>query len=62
MTTPDSKDRVNELDLLRFLAALAVVFHHYSLNGFAANSQTIMPYPVLASISKYGYLGVNLFL
>jgi peptidoglycan/LPS O-acetylase OafA/YrhL len=54
-------NRVNELDLLRFFAALAVVFHHYSLDGFAINSQTIMPYPFLASISKYGYLGVDLF-
>ncbi len=53
--------RVNELDLLRFFAALAVVFHHYSLDGFAAESMTIMPYPLLASISKYGYLGVELF-
>lgn len=54
-------NRVNELDLLRFFAALAVVFHHYSLNGFAVNSQTIMPYELLGSISQYGYLGVDLF-
>lgn len=53
--------RVNELDLLRFFAALAVVFHHYSLVGFAADSMTIMPYEFLALISKYGYLGVELF-
>lgn len=62
MTVLDRENnRVNELDLLRFFAALAVVFHHYSLDGFAANSQTIMPYPSLASIFKYGYLGVDLF-
>lgn len=54
--------RVNELDLFRFLASLAVVFHHFSLDGFAADSMTIMPYPLLASVSKYGYLGVELFL
>ncbi len=53
--------RVNELDLLRFLAALTVVFHHYSLNGFAINFQTISPYPLLSSIFRYGYLGVDLF-
>jgi len=53
--------RVNELDLMRFLAALAVVFHHYSLNGFAANFQTIAPYPLLSSLFRYGYLGVDLF-
>ena len=53
--------RVNELDLMRFLAALAVVFHHYSLNGFAVNAQTIAPYPSLSFPFRYGYLGVDLF-
>ncbi len=53
--------RVNELDLLRFIAALSVVFHHYSLNGFAVNFQTITPYPLLTSLFRYGYLGVDLF-
>lgn len=57
----DKHSRVNALDLLRFLAALAVVFHHYSLIGFAINHQTIAPYPLLSSIFKYGYLGVDLF-
>lgn len=53
--------RVNEIDLLRFMAALAVVFFHYSFRGFAANGMSVMPYPLLASFSKYGYLGVELF-
>lgn len=62
VSLPGSKNsRVNELDLLRFLAALAVVFHHYSLVGFAINSQTIAPYPFISSLFKYGYLGVDLF-
>lgn len=53
--------RVNEIDLLRFIAALAVVFFHYSFRGYAADDMSIMPYPLLASVSKYGYLGVELF-
>ena len=62
MIVLDNKNsRINELDLLRFLASLAVVFHHYSLVGFAINSQTIAPYPLVSSIFKYGYLGVDLF-
>ncbi len=61
MTNIRAKDRVNEIDLLRFLAALAVVFFHYSFRGFAADSMSVMPYPMLAPYSKYGYLGVNLF-
>ncbi|MEZ5538853.1 MAG: acyltransferase [Pseudomonadales bacterium] len=53
--------RVNEIDLLRFLAAIAVVFFHYSFRGYAADDMSVMPYPLFASASKYGYLGVELF-
>lgn len=53
--------RVNEIDLLRFIAALLVVFFHYSFRGFAADAMTVMPYPYLAPLAKYGYLGVELF-
>lgn len=53
--------RVNEIDLLRFVAALAVVFYHYAFRGYAADGMSVMPYPLLAPFSKYGYLGVELF-
>lgn len=56
-----AQGRVNEIDLLRFVAALAVVFFHYAFRGFAADNLSAMPYPLLAQISKYGYLGVELF-
>ena len=53
--------RVNEIDLLRFIAALAVVFFHYTFRGYAADSMSVIPFPLLAPYSKYGYLGVELF-
>lgn len=53
--------RVNEIDLLRFFAAMAVVLFHYSFRGYTADSMTVLPYPLLAPCSKYGYLGVQLF-
>ncbi len=53
--------RVNEIDLLRFIAAMAVVFFHYSFRGYAAGVMPVMPYPAFAPLSKYGYLGVELF-
>lgn len=53
--------RVHEIDLLRFLAALSVVFYHYSFRGYAADGLSAMPYPLLAPAAKYGYLGVELF-
>ncbi|MFP3680330.1 acyltransferase [Pseudomonas sp. SIMBA_041] len=55
------KRRLNELDLLRFLAALAVVFFHYAFRGYAKGDMSEMPYPLLAEPAKYGYLGVELF-
>jgi peptidoglycan/LPS O-acetylase OafA/YrhL len=48
------------LDLLRFTAAMAVVFRHYAYRGYAAG---IIPqhFSGLEVIAKYGYLGVELF-
>lgn len=56
-----TQTRVNEIDLLRFLAALAVVFFHYAFRGYAADNMTVMPYLSLAPVAKYGFLGVQLF-
>lgn len=46
--------RLQALDLLRFIAALAVVFYHYL-------AEPNPSYPALAAIAQYGYLGVPLF-
>ena len=52
--------RFYELDILRFLAALAVVlFHYVFLNQI--EYETLEPYPVLGNLFKFGYLGVELF-
>jgi len=53
--------RVNEIDLLRFLAALAVVFFHLAFRGHAADDLSVLSYPWLEPVAKYGYLGVDLF-
>jgi peptidoglycan/LPS O-acetylase OafA/YrhL len=55
------KDRVNEIDLLRFLAAVSVLFYHFAFRGYAADGMSNMPYPALAPVAQYGYLGVELF-
>jgi peptidoglycan/LPS O-acetylase OafA/YrhL len=54
-------NRVNEIDLLRFFAALSVVIFHYTFRGYAADSLSVIAYPSLASFTKYSYLGVELF-
>jgi peptidoglycan/LPS O-acetylase OafA/YrhL len=53
--------RVNELDLLRFVAALVVVMFHYAFRGYAADDRSVMSYPLLAPIAKYGFMGVEMF-
>jgi peptidoglycan/LPS O-acetylase OafA/YrhL len=57
----NARPRVGEIDLLRFIAALAVVFFHYSFRGHAADGLSPLAYPALAGVSRYGYLGVELF-
>ena len=56
-----NQGRVNEIDLLRFIAAMMVLFYHYAFRGYAADAMTTLPYPALAPVAKYGYLGVHLF-
>jgi peptidoglycan/LPS O-acetylase OafA/YrhL len=55
------KDRFYEIDLLRFLAALAVVFYHYTFRGFAEGGYSPVEYPVIDDFFKYGLYGVQLF-
>lgn len=53
--------RFYEIDLLRFVAAFAVVMFHYTFRGFAADHYSALPYLAVSPVTKYGYLGVNLF-
>ncbi len=52
--------RFYEIDLLRFFAALAVLFYHYTFLGYSTGDMGIR-YAHFAPMSKYGFLGVNLF-
>jgi peptidoglycan/LPS O-acetylase OafA/YrhL len=55
-------NRVIRLDGLRFLAAISVVMFHYAFRGEAAGVMPSLGLPDwFAGLSKYGYLGVNLF-
>lgn len=53
--------RFYELDLLRFCAAMSVVLFHYAFRGYAADSMSILEFPRLGQVFRYGYLGVELF-
>ena len=53
--------RLRELDLLRFIAAVLVVLHHYvgRIGGWGVENHHNMP--VIAPIAHFGNLGVDLF-
>ncbi|RZJ93005.1 MAG: acyltransferase, partial [Hymenobacter sp.] len=53
--------RYYEIDLLRFVAAAAVVLYHFAYRGYHADHLSPVDYPVLGQVCKYGYLGVELF-
>lgn len=56
-----NKERLYHLDLIRFISALYVVFFHYAYRGFAKDNLSILQFPFIEEVSKYGYLGVELF-
>jgi peptidoglycan/LPS O-acetylase OafA/YrhL len=56
----NTRARFPELDLLRFLAACAVMLFHYTYLG-PRNHSWSASFPLLAQIFKYGYLGVDVF-
>jgi peptidoglycan/LPS O-acetylase OafA/YrhL len=60
-TNPSQRSRVEALDLLRLLAALSVVVYHYTFRGAAADGLTNLSIPALVPVTKYAYLGVELF-
>jgi peptidoglycan/LPS O-acetylase OafA/YrhL len=57
----DQAERIASLDLLRLVAALAVVGFHYFFRGAAGEPYLDVAYPSAAPVALYGYLGVNLF-
>jgi len=60
-TVADKKVRFYEIDLLRFLAAFAVVLFHYTFRGYVQGGYSPVEFPILDDFSRYGYLGVHLF-
>ncbi|MWA06140.1 acyltransferase family protein [Actinomadura sp. LD22] len=57
------RPRLRELDLLRFLAAIAVVLYHFTGFGGAGPwpERARDVFPALGAVTRYGYLGVDLF-
>ncbi len=55
------RDRFATLDLLRLVAALAVLCFHYLYRGAAGEAYLDTAFPEAAPVAIYGYLGVHLF-
>lgn len=61
MKPPNDSARDSCLDVLRFIAAYAVVLYHFGFRGYAADGLQHIEYRELAPLLQYGYLGVQLF-
>jgi peptidoglycan/LPS O-acetylase OafA/YrhL len=61
---PPRRARLHELDLLRFIAALAVVLYHYTgtLGGpwKGETARELFPRP-MSALTQFGFMGVELF-
>jgi len=57
----NTKERFYELDLLRFIAAFAVMLYHYTFRGYAADDMSVLSFAPLDVVTRYGFLGVELF-
>ncbi len=53
--------RFYEIDLLRFVAAVAMVLFHYMFRGYAEGGYNPISYAPFDQYAQYGYLGVHLF-
>ena len=60
MTEPTAA-RLPALDLLRFSAAIAVTLYHYATCYPAPADAALAPIAAVSAVTRYGYLGVDLF-
>lgn len=58
------RNRIYQLDLFRFIAALSVVLYYYCylFRGYAADELSNLIFSEIGGVYKYGYLGVDLFI
>ena len=56
-----TSERVPEVDLLRFVAAAAVVAYHYTFRPLVAGVGDSTLFAPLSEVTQFGYLGVDLF-
>lgn len=58
---PPGRAHFESLDILRVVACLAVILYHYTFRGAARDGMTTFSLQEIDCVTKYGYLGVELF-
>lgn len=53
--------RIYSLDAIRFIAAIFVMLYHYTFSGYLSNKMSLLNFPSISYVSRYGFLGVQLF-
>jgi peptidoglycan/LPS O-acetylase OafA/YrhL len=59
-TTASNIKKIGSINALRFIAAMFVLFYHFTFVFYYAKT-TQIDIPILRELFKYGYLGVELF-
>ena len=55
------RDRLQALDILRFIAAMCVMVYHMTYRPLFLGDGALALFPAVQAVSKFGYLGVELF-
>lgn len=58
---PQTDKHIYDIDLLRVIGAFGVLMYHYTARNITVDGIKVPLFPSIAVISKYGFLGLNLF-
>ena len=50
-----------ELDVLRIMKTINIILFHYTFRGYATDNMSILSFPFLGEIFKYGCFGIFIF-
>jgi len=56
-----NRHHMYEIDVCRIMGALGIMLYHYTYRTTTVNGFEGPMFPIIEHVTKYGFLGVNLF-